>query len=314
MDATPLLLKYLKSYEQNPSSKVFAPLAETYRKLGKIEEALKILKTGIRIHPTYTLGYLVLANCYFDQNKFEFAYNTLRPLVTSNLDNTSLQKLFAQTCEKLLYLEEALETYKYLLFLSPKDEVAQEKVKLLEDKLLREQEELLIAPPSQKNSQLSNQYDEDGWKEVNLSKAKKVLLDDEENSNWELKNKITPEVKVSEEIDHTVQEVPFMTLTLVDIYLNQNLFDKAYEILEKILEINPRDERVALKLKEVRVKSEAFKLSHKEESVEEQGHKALMDLIDTKVQKKSSKNKIVEQKLNLFLLKIKEQASVRLNT
>lgn len=306
MDSTPLLLKYLKMYEQNPSSKVFAPLAETYRKIGKIDEALKILKTGIRIHPTYTLGYLVLANCYYDQNKFEFSYNTLRPLVSTNLENTALQKLFAQTCEQLLYLEESLETYKYLMFLNPKDEFVNEKVKFLEDKLLREQQELLIAPPTQKHSQMIDQYEIDSWKEVNLSKSKKIVLDPDEDESWEMKNKISKVPTPQEELDHTAQEVPFMTLTLVDIYLKQNLFDKAFEILEKILEINPKDEKVIRKLKEVEEK----KIATMQQAipVEEEEHRALMDLIETKVQKKNSKAKIIEQKLNLFLMKIKEQA------
>src|SRR5690606_26238009 len=100
---------------------VFAPLAETYRKLGMYEEAFKILRRGINLHPSYTLGYIVLANCYFDKGQFELAYNVLRPHVDNNLENLSLQKLFSKLCEQLGYLEEALQTYKYLLLLNPSD-------------------------------------------------------------------------------------------------------------------------------------------------------------------------------------------------
>ena len=115
-----LLSKYSLMYDKNPRSRVFAPLAETYRKLGMLDEAMQILKEGIRNHPSYTLGYIVLANCYFDIQNFELAYNTIRPFVAKNLENITMQKLFAKTCINLGHLEEALQTFKYLLLLNPK--------------------------------------------------------------------------------------------------------------------------------------------------------------------------------------------------
>ncbi|MFZ4713043.1 MAG: tetratricopeptide repeat protein [Bacteriovoracaceae bacterium] len=171
-NSSPLLIKYLRAYEQNRASRVFAPLAETYRKLGKVEEALKILKEGIRHHPTYTLGYLVLAHCYFDKNQFEFAYNTLRPLVSDNLDNIGLQKLFAETSEKLFYLEEALETYKYLLFLNPKDASISERVHTLEAILLKESSSYLIIEDKNPKSNNDIMSVDDDWVQIDLSNKK----------------------------------------------------------------------------------------------------------------------------------------------
>ncbi len=131
-----LLSKYSRLYEKNPRSRVFAPLAESYRKLGMVEEALTVLKEGIKRHPTYVMGYTVLAHCHYDLQNFELAYNTIRPFVSDNLENISLQKLFAKICVNLGYLEEALQTFKYLLLINPKDEYVSEQVKLLEDDLL----------------------------------------------------------------------------------------------------------------------------------------------------------------------------------
>ena len=116
-----LLTKYSLQYEKKPRSRVFAPLAESYRKIGMLDEALKILKKGIKNHPSYTLGYIVLANCYFDKDQFEAAYSTLLPFVSDNLENIKLQKLFAQICEKLGNFDEALNSYKILLLINPKD-------------------------------------------------------------------------------------------------------------------------------------------------------------------------------------------------
>ena len=133
---SPLLLKYLKAYETNPRSRVFAPLAETYRKMGMGEKAMAILKEGIKNNPGYTLGYLGLSFCYFDQEQYSLAYTTLRPLVGESRDNLRLQKLFGNVCLQINHLEEALETFKYLLFINPRDVEVAKHVKILEDKLM----------------------------------------------------------------------------------------------------------------------------------------------------------------------------------
>jgi tetratricopeptide (TPR) repeat protein len=132
---SPLFLKYQSEYEKNPRSRVFAPLAETYRKLGMTDKAMEILAQGIRFHPTYVMGYLGLAFCYFDIKQYNLSYSTLRPLVESNRDNIRLQKLFADICLQLNHKEEALETYKYLLFINPRDKEIAAQVTMLENLL-----------------------------------------------------------------------------------------------------------------------------------------------------------------------------------
>ncbi|MEX1099064.1 MAG: CDC27 family protein, partial [Bacteriovoracaceae bacterium] len=162
-----LLAKYSLLYQKKPQSRVFAPLAESYRKLGMLEEAFKILKEGIKRHPTYVMGYIVLGHCYFDQENYELAYNTVRPFVSDHLENISLQKLFAQICINLGYLEEALNTFKYLLLINPKDQYVSEQVKLLEDDLLLSDDEKKSAP---ENSPGFND-DEDEWVQVDFNSA-----------------------------------------------------------------------------------------------------------------------------------------------
>lgn len=168
---TSLLTKYSQLYEKNPKSRVFAPLAESYRKIGMLDESLNILRKGIKQHPSYILGYIVLAHCYFDKEQFEMAYNTLRPFVSQNLENLSLQKLFARTCVKLGYLEEALNSYKNLLLVNPRDQYVAEQVKLLEDDLLVSQEE---PAPTFLNRRLEDSVfadDKDDWVQVDFNKT-----------------------------------------------------------------------------------------------------------------------------------------------
>jgi pentatricopeptide repeat protein len=285
---TSLLTKYSLLYEKNPKSRVFAPLAESYRKLGMLDDAFKILRKGIKNHPTYTLGYIVLAHCYYDKEQYEIAYNTLRPFVANNVENISLQKLFAETCVKLGYLEEALNSYKGLLLINPKDIYVAEQVKLLEDDLLlRGEEEPDIVPQRRLEDSAFN--DEDDWVQVDFNKETPARRSTdyeqwtvEKSSQDSPLDKFKSEVKESkldiqehrlddnfflEEYDNQSEETidavedelteeytnkPIITHTLVDLYCKQGHYEKALEILESILELHPEDSVSRRRLDEVK--------------------------------------------------------------
>jgi tetratricopeptide (TPR) repeat protein len=262
---TTLLNKYSLMYEKKPKSRVFAPLAEAYRKLGMIDEAMKILSQGIRNHPSYTLGYTVLANCYFDLKNYEMSYNTVRPFVSQNLENITLQKLFANTCVHLAYYEEALQTFKYLLLINPKDSSIAEQIKLLEDDFLMEEETVEVKPTNMDSS-----FDEDEWVQVNFSNEEDDEPDTSSVENWNIStasplDDFKNEVKAksiaikehdlndaffheeydleNEEVISTkeIKDTPIISHTLVDLYLKQGHLDKAASVLENILELHPDD-------------------------------------------------------------------------
>jgi tetratricopeptide (TPR) repeat protein len=273
-------------YEKKPRSRVFAPLAETYRKLGMIDEAMKILNSGIKNHPSYTLGYIVLSHCYYDLQNYEMAYNAIRPFVSQNLENITLQKLFAKTCINLGHLEEALQTFKYLLLLNPKDTYVADQIKLLEDDLLVDQEENEIIEVRNNDSS----FDEDEWVQVDFNK-KEDELEEDTVAQWEVKQDTSPldlfkqeiqkntiEVKehtlddeffheeydiASKEVissieenkkDSSKDEEPLITHTLVDLYCGQGHFAKAASILENILELHPGDQASIDRLDEITMK------------------------------------------------------------
>lgn len=279
-----LLAKYSLMYEKNPRSRVFAPLAETYRKLGMLDEAMQILKDGIRNHPSYTLGYIVLANCYYDIQNFELSYNTIRPFISKNLENITMQKLFANTCINLGHLEEALQTFKQLLLMNPKDSFVAEQVKILEDDLLVDQEEQEIYP---REVSSMNDLDQDDWVQVNFNDHKKSDKLDS-SLNWRMEQKSPLEDFKSEiqgdniqlkehqlddsfyleDYDNHSDEVisnidegmgnyksdknPIITHTLVDLYCSQGHDDKAIQILENILELHPTDSASIKKLNKLK--------------------------------------------------------------
>lgn len=319
-----LLSKYSLMYERKPRSRVFAPLAETYRKLGMIDESLKILKDGIKNHPSYTLGYVVLANCYYDRQNYEMAYTSLRPFVEQNLENITLQKLFAKTCLNLGHLEEALNTFKNLLLINPKDKYVADQVKLLEDDLLVTEEE------QEEIETLNNEssFDESMWVQVDFSAQNELPNTPEvveEIDDWSMSNKsalenFKDEIKSKniqvqehqlddtffhEEYDNNADDVilpfsegpspdesqrPIITHTLVDLYCEQGHFDRAIDVLKSILELHPDDNVTKDRLLEVQ-----YMLEHPEKSEE-----------NTKIEK-------LKETFNAFLSKVNETSAQRLS-
>jgi tetratricopeptide (TPR) repeat protein len=343
-----ILAKYFNMYKKNPRSRVFAPLAESFRRLGMLEDAYKILKDGIRNHPGYTLGYIVLANCYYDEGKYEFTYNTLRPIINQNADNISLQKIFAQACIHLGNLEEALDTYKYLLFMNPKDKFFADQVKKLEDDLhvghkKLSLEQLIKAPDMQVVVRPEPSFDDD-WVQVDFNKPKKdetLPLIEElkeepiDEDQWVMKKSNVSEHPILQEqsiqersleddfyadefesegdIDDVNSEEissnsPIVSHTLIDLYCGQHYFDKAIELLQKILELNPDDGPSAKKLKEVK----ALKVqsqSRPEKTIEQDGHDELISIIESQVKAKSPEELKVQLAFERFLGLIREEAS-----
>lgn len=262
-----LLAKYTLQYQKKPKSRVFAPLAETYRKLGMYDEALKVLREGMKHHPAYTMGYIVLSHIYFDQQNYELAYNTIRPFVTDNLENITLQKLFAKICINLGYLEEALQTFKYLLLINPKDQYVSEQVKLLEDDLLVKEEQEDFSYSEKRMT--SFDQDNDDWVQVDFAKGRRKS-DFDEVDQWDMEKSETPldqfkkdinqdnfqvsEQSLDDEYYHEdydndedttkeeqIESDPIITHTLVDLYCKQGHYDKALEILDSILKLHPED-------------------------------------------------------------------------
>jgi tetratricopeptide (TPR) repeat protein len=344
-----LLAKYFAMYKKNPSSKVFAPLAESYRKLGMIDDAFKILKEGIRHHPQYTLGYIVLANCYYDQEKFELTYNTLRPIITQNGDNISLQKIFAQACIHLGYLEEALDTYKYLLFMNPREKFFATQVKKLEDDLMVGHKKLsleqLVKAPDMPFIQHTSIGEDDDWVQVDFNKSD--YSDDKPASNqpklaavpdkneWVMKkpglethpilNESVTERSLEDDfyadefeeehgdIEDANEEVfpseaPIVSHTLIDLYLKQQYYDKALELLYKIIELNPDDQPSLDKIQQIKMLKGASEVNA---AVSEQdGHDQLLSIIENKVKVKSPLEIKLQNVFILFLDEIKMRSQL----
>lgn len=131
-DYHPIIYKYLKQYQEDPSSRVFAPLAEAYRKAGLVDEAMNIAREGLRYHPQFVGGRVALARAYFDKKLYAEVIDELTPIIQDVPDNLVAQRLLAESSLILGRIAEALSAYKMLLYFAPQDPEAAKIVQELE--------------------------------------------------------------------------------------------------------------------------------------------------------------------------------------
>ena len=128
----PHIYEFLKKFQEDPSSRVFAPLAEAYRKAGLLKEALDIAREGLKIHPTFLGGRVALARVLFDQKNYSEVISELVTLVRDAPDNLVAQRLLADSYLMSGQPAAALHSYKMLLFFSPQNEEVAKLVQELE--------------------------------------------------------------------------------------------------------------------------------------------------------------------------------------
>lgn len=68
------LVQYLEEQlQQNPTTILFARLADIYLDMKKVDEAIEICEEGIKKHPYYVTGHMVLGKCYLEKKQHDQA-------------------------------------------------------------------------------------------------------------------------------------------------------------------------------------------------------------------------------------------------
>jgi len=251
-DYSNMIEKYSTKLKGEPESKVFAPLGEIYRKLGMYDKALSIYEAGLKYNPEYSLGQVGMAQCYFDLEQFQRAYNVLKPYYKTSSDNLKFLKLFANVCDRLNLLEETLNIHKTILFISPRDQEATNYISEFEDKASSPVAE---DPMTFDVDQLDDGVQ--GWSQLSLVEKS------------EDEKRVDQVIPTKEEVEDLT--APVFSHTLVDLYLKQGAKDKAIVLLEKAIEINPADKKVIERLSSLRSEVEDERSS---------GHDDLMAAFD----------------------------------
>jgi len=133
-------------FEKDPTSKVFAPLTEAYRRMGLIDAALEVGRRGVALHPTFAGGRLALAKALVDKGMFTEALSHLKEVCELSPENLLAHNLLGEVYLKLREPKLALKAFKMVLFLNAQDERARKNVARLESLTADEYEAEVFAP------------------------------------------------------------------------------------------------------------------------------------------------------------------------
>jgi len=177
---SPLLYDYLRKYQEDPQSRVFAPLAEAYRKAGMVREAIEIAREGLRVHPHFVGGRVALARALFDQRSFDEVVHELEPICRDVPDNLVAQRLLAESCLMLGKIDGALEAFKMLLYFTPGDPEVARLVQELEGRAYGQGQLVLRSDPKpvDRRAPVSREENEDPLPEFDIHSAKTAIAND----------------------------------------------------------------------------------------------------------------------------------------
>jgi tetratricopeptide (TPR) repeat protein len=138
-DVSAFVERYQLLYEKDPTSKVFAPLAEAYRRMGLLDEAIDLAKSGVALHPHFASGRVALGKCYAQKGELEKAIEHLKAAVDLSPENLLAHQILAECFVKIKKPADALNEFKMVLFLNPDDDKVAQIVRKLEEALYADQ-------------------------------------------------------------------------------------------------------------------------------------------------------------------------------
>lgn len=249
--------EYLRRYQEDPTSRIFAPLADAYRQMGKIDEAIQICEKGLEYHPNFPGGRVALARCYLEKKWYMEAKRELEKVVKEVPENLLAHKLLADTYYALKDYTSSLSAYKMAFLLSPNDIQIAEKIRSLEQgnpagEAIQAQENIEIDEVVERNVQkkefqpstsISIPYFQEEESELwSPNSEEKVGLEDLVGFSEEIQIEDSFKTESLRDIfaeDAQKKQKEITSETLADLYYSQGQIEKALVIYEKMKRQDP---------------------------------------------------------------------------
>lgn len=228
--------KYRSALKKNPHSQVFAPLADAYRELGQHDLAEKICKEGLKHHPEFPGGWVVLGKILKDKKNLEEATKALQQATMLSGDN-----ILAHTLLGEIYLERreadlAIKSFKMVLFFNPNHA----KVKKILEKI---------------ESLTAKDYGDEVFQFKKLSAAEEKTKFIPESTSISIEPKTAAATSVAS------QRSLLRVISLIDAFIARNEIKKATELLEDAESEFPNEKELAHRAKILKSKNQFSFLS-----------------------------------------------------
>lgn len=118
---SPDISKLAEKLAKDPSSKLFIPLAEEYRRSGMLDEAIQVLSDCLKANPNYMTARVSLGKMLLEKGNILEAQIEFERVVQAVPDNLFAHKKLAEIYQNIGDMENLLKEYKIIISLSPKD-------------------------------------------------------------------------------------------------------------------------------------------------------------------------------------------------
>ncbi len=212
--------RYQLMLEKDPKSKLFAPLAEGYRRMGLMKEAEDLCVKGVKLHPHFPSGLVVYAKILIDKHDPSMAVELLKQATDLSPENILAQRLLAQCLVELKRPKEALKAFKMVLFLNPNDENAVKHVRKLE-------------------SLTADEYDDELFEMKPLGAAvRKMGIHDAATLSGAAESSGAKTLTMADRSLPKMQRILERAISLADAFMVRSDFDKAIKTIDDAEEAN----------------------------------------------------------------------------
>jgi len=112
---------FSKKLEEDPTSRVFMPLAFAYLRLGKYDEVIDVCSKGLDNHPDYHAAKVVLANAFLEKGMLDEAKHLLYDVVEKVPENYRANKMLGDILRESGDIIGATVYYRNALVAAPED-------------------------------------------------------------------------------------------------------------------------------------------------------------------------------------------------
>jgi len=123
-DMSEELKNLIDRYNKAPESRLFAPLADAYRKNGEIDKAIELCEKGLERFSDYASARVILGKCFYDKGATERARDEFTRVLDIDPDNMVARKYMGEILLAENKKEEAAEHFRHLLSIDPTNEEA----------------------------------------------------------------------------------------------------------------------------------------------------------------------------------------------
>lgn len=277
---TPEIERFLAIWRKDPKSRVFAPLAEAYRKIGEVDRAIEVCLRGLEVHPNYVSGRVALGRAYFDKGDLGSAKAQLEMVYEADPENLVAAKTLGEIYEAEGNLEKAMLCYRLALYSTPSATEIAERLKAVELKLggakgvpeeskeegepsplekamkeLRKSEALAAGEVTDAESAEEREGEDDVKKEIErLRRVPTTLLAEkdelgEATDEFFAKAVLTSKDKRREKRERNKELV---SQTLTELLLRRGYVQRAVKVYEEFLLSDPENEKARQRIAELK--------------------------------------------------------------